>query len=334
MLGKPVTAAAHPNLALVKYWGKADEALNIPTNSSISVNLGGATTITTVRFDPELKGDCILINGQIADPAAAGRVSRHLDHVREMAALSWPAAVESRNDFPTSAGIASSASAFAALALAASRAAGVELDDRQLSILARRGSGSACRSIHGGWVEWVAGSSDKTSFARQIAPPDFWDIRILSVVLDGQAKAISSSAGHRAAWSSPFFLARLAMLPRMLSLVREALLTRDFDSLALVVEREAVSMHSIAMTGRLEDSDWLSGLYYWRPETLALVHAVQAWRKSGIGVCFTIDAGPNIHLLCEGSEQAALVARLDPLLVEMGASTISSRPGGGAWIVE
>ena len=194
-----VTAKAHPNLALVKYWGNADDGLNIPANSSISVNLDGATTTTTVAFLANRQSDAVAIDGRAADLAAYDRVVRHLDRVRRLARISHCAVVESHNDFPASAGIASSASAFAALSLAASRAAGLDLDERQLSVLARKGSGSACRSIPDGFVEWVAGSDDETSYARQIAPPGHWDLRVVTVIFDGGAKDVSSSQGHRAA---------------------------------------------------------------------------------------------------------------------------------------
>ncbi len=328
------TAAAHPNLALVKYWGKVDEGLNIPANSSISINLGGATTTTTVAFRPGLPHDTVTINGQPAEARAAARVSRHLDWVRQMAGIRQRAAVESANDFPTAAGIASSASAFAALSLAASRAAGLELDQRELSILARKGSGSACRSIHGGYVEWLAGESDATSYAVQLAPAEHWELRVLTAVFKAEPKEISSSAGHRAAWTSPLFAARLQALPETLDAVRRALLARDFGSLALAAEREAISMHAIAMTGRLAGADWLSGVFYWRPETLRLIHAVQGWRREGLALFFTIDAGANVHLICEVAEQSALEAILRPLLVELGATIIVSRPGRGAWLIE
>ena len=328
-----VTAIAHPNLALVKYWGKADDALNLPANGSISITLGGATTTTTVAFRSDLAADRVALDGQPADPATGRRVSQHLDLVRALAGIEWRAEVVSHNDFPTAAGIASSASAFAALSLAATRAAGLALDARELSILARRGSGSACRSIDGGFVEWQPGDDDATSFAVPLAGPDHWDLRVLTVVVSRAQKPVSSAAGHRAAWSSPFFAARLEGVPATLAAVRRAILARDFGALALAVEREAVSMHAVAMTGRLPEAPWLSGLYYWTPATLRLIHAVQAWRRAGLPVCLTIDAGPNVHLLCEAADQPAVEEQLAPLLAELGATVIVSPPGAGARIV-
>jgi diphosphomevalonate decarboxylase len=327
------TAIAHPNLALVKYWGKVDETLNLPANSSISITLGGATTITSVQFTAELARDRVVVNDQPADSGTSQRVSRHLDQIRALARTDLRAEVESRNDFPMAAGIASSASAFAALSLAGARAAGLELDRTQLSILARRGSGSACRSIHGGYVEWLQGEDDATSYAVQLAPADHWDLRVITVIVTREPKAISSSAGHRAAWSSPFFGARLEGLNETLATVREAILVRDFAQLALTVEREAISMHAVAMTGRLPDAEWMSGLYYWEPATLALIHAVQGWRRQGIPVCLTIDAGPNVHLICERGALNAVEERLAPMLDELGAGVLVSPPGRGVRLV-
>lgn len=330
---RKVTALAHPNLALVKYWGKADERLNIPANSSISVNLSAATTLTSVAFAAGLAADEVTINGQDADRAAHSRIVRHLDRVRALAGIATRARVTSSNDFPASAGIASSASAFAALSLAAARAAGLALDPRALSILARQGSGSACRSIPDGFAEWVAGSDDASSYACQLAPADHWDLRITTAIIDVQPKEMPSSEGHRLAQTSPFYRARLAELPRTLEIVRRSLLDRDFRALGLAVEREAVSMHAIAMTASPRQEEWLSGIYYWQPATMRLIQAVQGWRRAGLPVYFTIDAGPNVHLLCEGANQAALEQALAGELAALGGSFIVSRPAAGARVI-
>ncbi len=328
-----VTAAAHPNLALVKYWGNADHALNIPMNNSISVNLGGATTTTTVAFDAALGADVVRIDGREAGGKAYHRVVRHLDRVRHLAGVDTRARVDSRNDFPASAGIASSASAFAALSLAASQAAGLDLDAAALSRLARRGSGSASRSIPDGWAEWLAGGSDETSYAVQIAPPEHWDLKITTVILDVEPKEIGSAEGHRLAHTSPFYRARQDELPRTLETVRRSLLERDFRAMGMAAEREAISLHVIGMTSVVPDRPWLSGIYYWGPGTVRAIQACQAWRRDGLEVYFTIDAGANVHLLCEGANQPQLEGELDRLLGEIGGSYIVSAPARGAWVV-
>jgi diphosphomevalonate decarboxylase len=334
-----VTAVAHPNLAFVKYWGKADAKLNIPANDSISVNLNGATTTTSVVFVPGLERDEVTLNGAAlsgvaAGEAAAAKVSAHLDRVRRLAGIDARARVASANDFPMAAGIASSASAFAALSLAASRAAGLQLDERVLSMLARKGSGSACRSIPAGFARWHAGDSDETSFADQIAPPDHWDLCITTVIFSEQPKEIASSEGQAWAPSSPFFAARLAALPDTLDTVQAALLARDFHRFGAATEREAVSMHAVAMTAQPVGREWLTGALYWQPATVFFLHQVAAWRRGGLPVYLTIDAGPNVHLLCEGKHQAALAHELDGVLPAWGGRTMVSRPGGGAWVAE
>jgi len=326
-------ACAHPNLALVKYWGQRDAALNLPANGSLSLNLSGATTTTRVTFDTELVEDEVVINSEPADVVAHARVVAHLDRVRDLAGSTSRAQVISSNDFPANAGVASSAAAFAALSLAATHALGLELDERRLSILARKGSGSACRSIPGGFVEWVAGEDDASSYAFSLAPADFWDLRVVTVAWPGMRKRYSSLQGHRAAPTSPFYAARLAGIAHTLTEVRTALLTRDFAALGRAAEREAASLHAIAMTSTVAAYPWLSGLLYVAPETLRLVQAVQSWREAGLQVYATLDAGPSVHLLCLDEDEAAVRAAVAAALADPHR-VIISRPGRGAWVLQ
>ena len=333
--GEPVievTAAAHPNLAFVKYWGRRDDLLNLPLNGSISVNLSGATTTTSVDFDDGLAADEVLLNGEPADSTTVGRVTAHLDRVRTMAQVVSRARVVSRNDFPADVGFASSASAFAALSLAATRAAGITLCERDLSVLARKGSGSACRSIPDGFVEWLPGRDDVSSYARSLAPCGHWDLRIVTVAPETAPKLVSSLDGHRAAHTSPFYAARLAEIEHVLGRVRASLVTRDFQSLALAVEREALSLHAVAATSVVAHVPWLSGILYIEPATVRLMLAVQHWRRDGLAVAFTLDAGPSIHLLCEagslGDVRAAVTQEMDGIPHQLYVS----HPGRGAWL--
>ncbi len=197
------TAQASPNIAFIKYWGNLDSQLRIPANGSISMNLGGLTTHTTVTFDPNLAGDELLLGGKPAPSLALLRVSVLLDRVRLLAGSTLHAHVESANNFPAGAGIASSASAFAALSLAASAAAGLQLGKSELSRLARTGSGSACRSIPGGFVEWQAGHNHETSYAFSIAAPDHWDLVDCVAIVSHAHKRTGSSEGHHLASTSP-----------------------------------------------------------------------------------------------------------------------------------
>lgn len=328
------TAAAHPNLALVKYWGQVDPVLHIPANSSISVNLSGATTTTSVTFDAQLPADEVVLNGQPAEAPAQRRVSTHLDRIRDLAGVQSCARVVSENDFPTAVGIASSASAFAALSLAGSRAAGLHLGKRELSVLARKGSGSAARSIPGGFVMWTAGQEDTGSYAYQIAPQDHWDLRIVTIAFRAQPKEVSSLEGHRAAPTSPFYEARLRTVGITLDVVRRALLQRDLSALGMAAEREAMSLHAVAMTSRPDKQPWMSGIYYMEPETLRVIRAVQQWRQEGLPVYFSLDAGPAVHLLCEPAHLDDVTTALGALFEPRELWVMVSRPGRGAWVVE
>ncbi len=284
-------AIAHPNIALIKYWGNREQALRIPANGSISLTLGGLDNRMSVRFDGSLESDTLVINEAPAAPAMIERASKHLDLLRTMAQVTDRAELVSETNFPLGAGIASSAAAFAAITIAAASALQLELNPEELSRIARRGSGSAARSIQGGFVELLAGDSDKTSFAQQIAPEDHWPIVNLVVIVDDQVKHTGSSTGHSLAASSPLQESRVADAPRRLQACRYAILERDFPSLTQIVERDSDMMHAIMMTSE-------PPLHFWTGATLQVMAAVRDLREEGISVCYTIDAGPNVHCLC------------------------------------
>jgi diphosphomevalonate decarboxylase len=319
------TAQAFSNIAFIKYWGNRDQRLRLPANGSISMNLGSLHTRTRVAFDEGLEADEFTLDGQPVDGAGLQRVSDFLDLVREMAGMSLRARVDSRNNFPTGAGIASSASAFAALSLAASAAAGLSLSEAELSRLARRGSGSACRSVPGGFVEWQAGESDESSYAFSIAPPEHWDLADCVAIVSRVHKPTGSTEGHALAASSPLQAARLEDAPRRLAWCRRAILDRDFEAFASVIELDSNLMHAVMMTST-------PPLLYWQPATLSVILAVQDWRKNGLPVCYTIDAGPNVHVLCLSSVASQVVEWLGGIPgVE---SVLTSRPGGPAKLLD
>ena len=284
-------AIAHPNIALIKYWGNREQALRIPANGSISLTLGGLDNRMSVRFDGSLESDTLVINEAPAVPQMVERASNHLDLLRAMADVSERAELVSETNFPLGAGVASSAAAFAAITVAAASALKLELNPEELSRIARRGSGSAARSIQGGFVELLAGDSDKTSFAQQIAPEYHWPIVDLVVIVDEQAKHTSSSTGHSLAASSPLQESRVADAPRRLQECRKAILERDFPTLTQIVERDSDMMHAIMMTSE-------PPLHFWTGSTLQVMAAVRELRAEGLSVCYTIDAGPNVHCLC------------------------------------
>jgi diphosphomevalonate decarboxylase len=299
------TAVACSNIAFVKYWGKRDEALRLPMNSSLSMAMSHATTTTTVAFVSQRDEDQVFIGGEPAAEPSRLRVIAHLDRIRRMSGIAERAEVASQNDFPANAGIASSASGFAALTAAGTRAAGLELSAQELSCLARLGSGSAARSILGGFSEWHAGQGHESSYAEQLAPPQHWpELRDIVVVLEDATKPVSSTQGMALASTSPHFSTRMDLIANRLACARQAILDRDLAALGEISEREAIELHLIAMTSR-------PPIFYWQPATLALIHHVLAWRAQGLEVYFTIDAGPNVHLLCEEQSVQSIVAALE-----------------------
>jgi len=314
-------ALAHPNIAFIKYWGNRDESLRLPANGSISMNLDGLETRTRVTFDAGLERDKLSLDGKPVSGAGLARVAAFLDEVRRLSGLKLCAAVESGNNFPLGAGIASSAAAFAALALAAACAAGLELDQARLSRLARRGSGSACRSIPGGFVEWRPGTGDADSYAVSIASPEHWDLVDCLTILSAAEKPTGSTEGHALAGTSPLQAARVADASRRLDLCRAALLGRDFEAFAEIVELDSNLMHAVMMTSA-------PPLFYWQPATLTVLQAVRAARRGGLPVCATLDAGPNVHVLTlagEAERARSLLAGL-PGVKEVRLA----RPGGAA----
>lgn len=318
------TAVANPNIAFIKYWGKADDVLNLPANPSLSMNLAALTTATTVEFRPGLPGDLVTIDGEPATVQAQGRVAQHLDRVRAMAGANESARVVSQNDFPSGTGLASSASAFAALTLAATRAAGLVLPDDELSRLARLGSGSACRSVPAGFALWE-GDTDATSLAHQVAPPDYWDLHDLVAIVSHKHKRIGSHQGHELASTSPFYPARLAAVPELLATIHSGLQARDLATMGPAIEADALAMHSVMMT-----SD--PSLLYWEEGTMAVLQGVRAWRRSGLEVFFSMDAGPNVHCFCERADAATVESGLRALPGVQ--DVLASGPGSGVRLVD
>ena len=313
------TAIASPNIAFIKYWGNRDPEMRLPANGSISMNLGGLESRTKVTFDPAVNKDALILNGRELSGAALQRVSSLLDQIRLMSGSTHSAQVDSRNNFPAGTGIASSASAFAALTLAATAAAGLELEEHELSRLARLGSGSACRSIPGGFVEWQAGEDDETSYAVSIAPPEHWNLTDCVAIVSQEHKQVGSGEGHVMADSSPFQEIRVADAPRRLDICRRAILERDFEALAEIAEQDSNLMHVTIMTSA-------PPVMYWQPATVAVMQAVLDWRKTGTPVFYTIDAGPNVHVLCPSE----ITDQVNALLIEIpGVEKTLSAPVGG-----
>lgn len=299
------TAVAPSNIAFIKYWGRKDEELRLPENGSISMCLSNLTTTTTVEFDESFKEDIVTINGQ-SEADETSRTTKHLDRIRKRANVSHKAKVTSENNFPIGTGLSSSAAGFAALTVAASNAVGLNLSEKDLSILARQGSGSACRSIPDGYVEWLNGDSSETSYAVSLYPPDYWDIvDVVAVVSEGQ-KDVATSEGQKLIGTSPFFESRKAGMKKKIDDVKDALAKKDFSKFGEISEAEALNMHAVMLTSS-------PSLIYWTPGTLQLMNLVKRWRSEGLEVYFTINTGQDIHLLIESKNTEEIEKKLREL---------------------
>ena len=322
------TATAHPNIALVKYWGKRDEALILPHQSSLSLTLSPIHVKTTVEWVAGRPDDAIEINGRVAQGSARDRVVQLLDAVRRESGLQRSARMVSRGDFPEAAGLASSAAAFAALAVAARHAAGLVSDVRRASILARTGSGSACRSVQGGICTWQRGekADGSDSFAVQVHPASYWpQLRMIVAVVSREEKDVKSRDGMRGTdETSPYYAAWVQDAEAEIARAKRALAEKDLRALGELCERNAWRMHATALAAD-------PPLCYLLPGTLAVIQAARAAREKGLPVWFTLDAGPNPVLLTEAEHAEAVEA----LAREAGAmDVVSCSPGPDATLTD
>jgi diphosphomevalonate decarboxylase len=322
MLGAETTARANVNVALVKYWGKRDPVLNLPTTGSISLTLDGLWVESTCAFGGEGPDQCI-IDGEVASGPDGERLRSFVDVVRSEAGVQAPSHVRTTSGVPTGAGLASSAAAFASVAVAASRAAGLHLEPPALSALARRGSGSASRSIFGGFVEWRRGerADGRDSIAEPLLPANAWPVRMVVAVTSTARKAVSSREGMARAAASPLYPAWVETAEADLAEARRAIAARDLEALGFVAEHSAMKMHAIGLAAR-------PPLLYWRGATVECVHRVWSLRADGVRGWVTIDAGPQVKVLCEPADAERIAAALREVAgVER---VLTCAPGEGA----
>lgn len=311
---------AHTNIALIKYWGKADKDLFIPTTSSLSLTLNALYTDTRVTFSSDLTADEFYLNGDKKGPAETEKISRFLDLFRHEANVQLKAKVESVNHVPTAAGLASSSSAFSALAAACRQALNLDMSDQELSTFARRGSGSATRSIFGGFVEWQKGTSSNNSMAIEIDDAD-WDIGMVIMAINTKEKRVSSREGmaHTLA-TSPFYEEWTRQNKIDLERIKVAIAKQDFQTMGEIAETNAMRMHATTMAAD-------PSFTYFEPATIQAIQAVQDLRATGILAYYTIDAGPNVKVLCRASQmdevESFLAKRFE------GMSFIQTTPGPG-----
>jgi diphosphomevalonate decarboxylase len=322
---REASALAHSNIAFAKYWGKRDVIHNLPAVSSISLTLAALTTRTTVCFDPEMKSDELVLNRRRAATVETERVSRFLTRIRGQAGIATFARVNSDNDFPTAAGLASSASGFAALAVAAANAAGLCLSPPQLSALARYGSASAARSIFGGFVELPA-SDDPATSAEPLLDPDAWPLEVLIAITNTNPKTRSSSqAMIQSATTSPYYAGWVRSSEDDRLAMKAAIVSRDFERLAEISENSCLKLHGLILSTR-------PPTLYWSPTTVALIEVVYKLRQQGIPVFFTIDAGPQVKAVCPAG--GVDIIRPALLAVPGVRKVIYSKPGEGAHLLE
>ncbi len=319
------TARAHTNIALLKYWGKANEQLIIPTTSSISLTLDEFYTDTTVVFDQHLNEDAVFLNDVPLTGKGYKKITDFLDIVRQLAGISTKAHVQSTNHVPTAAGLASSASAFSALAGAASKAAGLNLSLADLSRLARRGSGSASRSVYGGFVEWERGTDDTSSVAYPLQEVVDWDIQLLTVIINDQPKKVDSRGGmQHALQTSPFYQNWVDATNAATVDMKIAIENHDFQKIGSLAEQNALQMHATNMTATppftyLTDKSWV------------VIQLAAQLRLKGIEVYATMDAGPNVKLISHVSDYQEIKLALQSVLPDV--ETVAATPGPGLVVV-
>jgi diphosphomevalonate decarboxylase len=315
-------ARAGANFALVKYWGKADTLLNVPAVGSISITLDSLFTETTVELAPELASDELTLDGKRRTEEVA-KVSACVDLLRRAAHVDTRVRVTSRNNFPTAAGLASSASGFAALVRAAEAALGLTLSPRERSVLARQGSGSAARSIFGGFVEMRAGVAPDgmDSYAEPLRGGAEWPLEVvIAVTAKGEKEVGSRSGMTRSAASSPYYAAWVAGQPPDLAAARAAIHARDFEALAAVAEHNCLKMHAAALAAQ-------PPLVYWNGATIECLHAVRRLRAAGVPVFFTIDAGPQLKAVCAPGARGRVAETLRAVPGVLDLMTSSLGPG-------
>lgn len=318
------TAVAPSNIAFIKYWGKKDEILRLPENGSISMNLSNLQTTTTVKFNKDFKEDSIIING-IREENEGNRAVKHLDRIRTIARINHKAKVVTKNNFPTGTGLSSSASGFAALTVAGVKAAGLSLSEKELSILARQGSGSACRSIPDGFVEWIDGNTSETSYAVSLYSSDYWDISDVIAIVSKNKKEVSTTEGQKLASASPFFPVRLARIKDKINLIKKNMAEKNFSAFGELVEAEALELHAIMLTSN-------PSLIYWLPGTLKVIHSVKKWREDGLEVYFTVNTGQDIHLICQKKDAEEVVGKAEK--ISDVTKTIINHPSKGAHLIK
>ncbi|MGB5256050.1 MAG: diphosphomevalonate decarboxylase [Woeseiaceae bacterium] len=281
------SAIAQPNIALIKYWGKRDIQRNLPAVGSISITLSELFTEMRVELEAKLAADTLLVNG-VADAAMLPRLSTCLDRV--IGHDRPRASIVSRCNFPIAAGLASSASSFAAITIAAAAAAGRSLDTAALASLAGQASGSAARSLYGGFVELE--NSEQDIAVHTLRDVGSWPLQVVVAITETGPKPVGSTeAMEISRRTSPFYSSWIENQDEDLAIAREAILAKDFPKLAAVAEHNCLKMHSMMWASR-------PPIVYWNSATMQCLQSIRRLQRDGLGVFFTIDAGPQVKAIC------------------------------------
>ncbi|MEQ7221847.1 diphosphomevalonate decarboxylase [Vagococcus fluvialis] len=292
---------AHTNIALIKYWGKRNDELFLPMNSSLSLTLDAFYTDTEVVLDSDFTSDTFFLNDVKQDEKETEKITKFLNLFRNEVNMKTKACVKSYNHVPTAAGLASSASAFSALAGAMNQASGLNLDSKTLSTFARRGSGSATRSIYGGFVEWYMGEDDLSETSHAIPVDDAsWDIGMIVIAVNTGRKKLSSRVGMKQTIAtSPFYSSWVETATSDLTKMKDAIKQKDFITLGEITESNGMKMHA-TMLGAFPP------ISYWEPDSVKAIQTVKEIRGMGIPCYVTMDAGPNVKVLCKASDMAKI----------------------------
>lgn len=311
------TVRAHTNIALVKYWGKKDAKLKIPSNSSVSLTLDAFYTETSVTYDPNLISDEFYLDGLKVDDKVAKRVYQYMDVLRTLVTIPSYARIESYNHVPKEAGLASSASAFAALAKAATLH--LDLDDVTLSKLARLGSGSASRSIYGNFVRWERGENHDSSFATPIDEANWPEFRMIVCLINEGIKPFSSSdAMNVTSNNSPYFESWTQSSEEDSITILDHIKNKDIWKLGELAQTNALRMHASLLA---------VNMWYFEPKTLEIMNTVRSLQKD-IPVFFTMDAGPNVKLITLDEHCEEVLRNLPE-----GVKTIVCKAGPGVQVL-
>ena len=300
MKNAPVKISAAANVALIKYWGKTDLEKNIPAVASLSIGMEDLRTETIIS---ESKDKIDTLVGRF-EKHEKKRILNYVSMAKKLLGVSGGLKIETANNFPSSSGLASSASGFAAIALGINEFYALDLPRKDISRLARLGSGSAARSIYGGFVQMDTGADP---FAAPLKLEDPWVLDVLVLVTEEQPKKLSSTDSmNLTKRTSPFYSAWLDTQENDFLSAKDAIIEKDFWRLARISEHNCLKMHSTIMTAKPPH-------IYWNPSTVKILHQVKKIQEKGLHVFFTIDAGPQIKLICDPSDTQLILEQFESM---------------------